>query len=141
MFHQVTIVGFIGKNPEMRYSPTGQAVTNFSIATSRKWTDPSGEKKTETTWFHISAFGKLGEVTNQYLTKGSKALILGHLHPDAGGNPRVWNRQDGSAGASYEIIADTVRFLGSPQDENGQAQEQRQGQGTDGIFDEDSIPF
>ncbi len=139
MFQQTTIVGNVGGQPTMRYTPSGQAVTNFSVATSRKWTEASGEKKTETTWFHVSAFGKLGEITNQYLVKGSKVLVQGRLHPDASGNPRIYSRQDGTSGSSYEIIADNVRFLGSPQGENGQPQ--AQGQVDDGGFDDGPIPF
>lgn len=124
-FHTIIIVGNVGREPEMRYTPTGQPVTSFSVASSRSYTNQQGEKIDETIWFRVSAFGKLAETCNQYLHKGSKVLVEGRLIPDKNGGPRIWQRQDGSAGASFEVNANTVRFLsargeaepGAPQDE------------------------
>ena len=115
MSHQLNIlIGRLGADPEMRYTPSGQAVTNFPVATNRKYNNANGEEVKETCGFKISAWGKLGEVCNTYLHKGSQVYIEGRLVPDpATGNPRIWNRQDGSPAASYEIHADVVRFLDS----------------------------
>jgi len=114
MFHTIIVAGNLGKDPEMRYTPSGQAVTSFSVATSRQYTGANGEVVKETIWFRVSAWGKTAEVCNQYLKKGSKVIVEGRLTPDkATGGPRIWTKQDGSAGASFEITAATVRFLSS----------------------------
>ncbi len=112
MYHTIIVVGNVGKDPEMRYTPSGQAVTSFSVATSRQYTAGSGEQVKETIWFRVSAWGKTAEACNQYVKKGSKVLIEGRLTPDkATGGPRVWTKQDGAAASSFEITANTVRFL------------------------------
>jgi single-strand DNA-binding protein len=114
MYHTLIIVGNVGKDPEMRYTPSGQAVTSFSVATNRQYTASNGEQVKETIWFRVSAWGKQAEVCKQYLQKGSKVLIEGRLTADkATGGPRIWAKQDGSAGASFEVTASTVRFLSS----------------------------
>lgn len=112
MYHTLIIVGNVGKDPEMRYTPTGQAVTSFSVATNRQYTSGNGEQVKETIWFRVSTWGKTAEVCNQYVKKGSKVLIEGRLTPDkATGGPRIWTKQDGTAGSSFEVTAQTVRFL------------------------------
>ena len=112
MYQQVIIVGYLGRDPEMRYTPAGQAVTSLSIATSRQWTGATGEKLKETTWFRVSAWGKQAETCNNYLRKGSKVLVQGRLMPDpATGGPRTWQDRDGAVRASYEMTAELVRFL------------------------------
>lgn len=112
MWQKILFIGNLGKDPEMRYSPAGEAVTSFSVAV----TDGFGDKKT-TVWFRVSAWGKLAETTNQFLKRGSRVLVEGRLTPDKEtGSPRVFQRQDGTTGASYEVSASTVRFL-SPKDE------------------------
>jgi single-strand DNA-binding protein len=114
MYQTIIIVGNVGRDPEMRYTPSGQAVTSFSVATNRQYTNNSGESVKETIWFRVSAWGKTGEVCNQYLKKGSKVLVEGRLTADpATGGPRVWTSQDGSTRASFEVSAQTVRFLSS----------------------------
>ena len=114
MFHTVILVGNLGKDPEMRYTPSGQAVTNFNVASSRQHTDSNGQLVKETIWFRVSAWGKTAEACNNYLKKGSKVLIEGRLVPDqTTGGPRTYTRQDGTAGASFEVSALTVRFLSS----------------------------
>ena len=119
-YHTIIVVGNLGRDPEMRYTPSGQAVTNFSCATTRKYTDSSGQLVKETIWFRVSTWGKSAETCNQYLHKGSKVLVEGRLVPDPGtGGPRIWNRQDGTPGASFEISASTVRFLDSRVEEEG----------------------
>lgn len=114
MYQQITIVGYLGNDPEMRFTPSGQAVTSFSVATSRKYTNNSGQQIDETTWFRISVWGAQAESCNQYLSKGRPVLVVGRLRPDPqSGGPRVYTRKDGSTGASFEVNAFTVRFLPS----------------------------
>jgi len=114
MYQKIVIVGNLGGDPEMRYTPSGQAVTNFSVATSNKYTANDGQKVDETTWFRISAWGRLAETCNQYLKRGRKVLVEGRLKPDIqSGGPRVYQRQDGAWGASFEVTAQTVKFLSS----------------------------
>ena len=117
MYHTLIIVGNLGKDPEMRYTPSGQAVTSFPVASNRKYTSSNGEQVNETIWFRISAWGKQAEICNQYLKKGSKVLVEGRLTPDKNtGGPRIWQKQDGTSGASFEVNAQTVRFLSTRAD-------------------------
>lgn len=113
MYHTIIIVGNLGKDPEMRYTPNGQAVTNFSLATNRQYTGSDGQQVKETIWFRVAAWGKQAEACNQYLKRGSKVLVEGRLTPDKEtGGPHVYTKQDGTSGASFEVNAQTVRFLG-----------------------------
>lgn len=138
MYQKIIIVGNLGSDPEMRYMPDGTAVTNFSMATNRSWTDQAtGQKVSETTWFRVSVWRRQAEAANQYLSKGSKVLIEGRLRPDpATGGPRTYPRHDGTVGASYEIAADMVQFLPSANDPSVHAP----AVGT-AVDDEDEIPF
>ena len=112
MFHTIIVVGNVGRDPEMRYTPSGQAVTSFSVATSRKYTAGNGEQVNETIWFRVSTWGKTAETCNQYVKKGMKVLIEGRLTADkTTGGPKIWTKQDGTSGSSFEITATTVRFL------------------------------
>jgi len=114
MYHTIIIVGNVGKDPEMRYTPSGQPVTSFSVATNRKYNNSAGQQVSETIWFRVSAWGKQAEICNQYVKKGSKVLVEGRLTPDqASGGPKTFTRQDGTTGASYDVMAATVRFLSS----------------------------
>jgi single-strand DNA-binding protein len=143
MYQKIIIVGNLGSDPEMRYMPDGTAVTNFSVATNRKWSDAGGQHE-EVTWFRVSAWGRNAENCNQYLAKGSKALIEGRIKPDpATGGPKTFLRQDGTVGASYEIHAETVRFLGSREDDGGgYAPRANVGTAVSGSpLEEDEIPF
>jgi single-strand DNA-binding protein len=116
MFHKVILVGNLGRDPEMRYTPGGQAVTNLSVATNRRYTDSSGESREETVWFRVSVWGRSAEAANQYLSKGRQVLVEGRLVADENGNPRTWQRQDGTTAASFEVSAQTIRFLGGRSD-------------------------
>jgi single-strand DNA-binding protein len=119
-YQKIVIVGNLGRDPEMRYLPSGQAVTNFSVATNRQYTASSGEKVKETTWFRVSAWGRQAETCNQFLKSGSKVLVEGRMNPDKdSGGPRIWTRQDGSSAASYEITSDRVVFMDSRNDQGG----------------------
>lgn len=137
MYQKLVIVGNLGNDPEMRYTPSGQAVTNFNVATSRRYTTSDGNQVDETTWFRVSTWGKQAEVCNQYLKKGRKVLVEGRLNPDREtGGPKVYTRQDGTSGASFEITGETVKFL-SPrsEDEGGSPDTSRQ------IAEGEDIPF
>jgi single-strand DNA-binding protein len=112
MYQKIVFVGNLGRDPEMRYTPGGTAVTNLNVATNRTYTDNSGEQIKETVWFRVSVWGKQAESVHQYLRKGRQVLVEGRLIGDENGNPRIWNRQDGSPAASFEVNAISVRFLG-----------------------------
>ena len=140
MYQKVIIAGNLGRDPEMRYLPSGQAVTDMSVATNRVYTDSSGQKVTETSWFRVSVWGGMAETVNQYLRKGSKVLIEGYLRPDPDtGGPRVWTRNDGTPAASFEMTAQNVTFLSSRAED--QALQDRSGGGGVESVDEDDIPF
>ncbi len=143
-FHTTIITGNLGKDPEMRYTPSGQAVTSFSVAVNESYTNNNGEKIKKTIWFRISAWGKQAETCNQYLKKGSMVLVEGRLTADPGtGGPRIWKKQDGTAGASFEISAQTVRFLSSRGEggEGGPAAAVGGEMGAAELPAEDDIPF
>jgi single-strand DNA-binding protein len=113
MYHKVIVVGNLGQDPEMRYMQDGTPVTNFSVATNRRWTNQDGSQSEETIWFRVSAWRRLAETCNEYLQKGRLVLVEGRLRPDsATGGPRVWTGNDGMPRASFEITARTVKFLG-----------------------------
>ena len=141
MYHTVIVVGNVGRDAEMRYTPSGQAVTSFSVATNRQYTSSSGEQVKETIWFRISAWGRQAEVCNQYVKKGMKVLVEGRLTADQNtGGPRIWTAQDGSSRASFEVTAGTVRFLSS----RGELESSSSGDTTetaDMLPPEDDIPF
>ncbi len=138
MYHTIIVVGNLGKDPEMRYTPSGQAVTSFSVATNRAYTNSSGQKVDETIWFRVSAWGKSAETCNQYLRKGSKVLVEGRLTADSNGGPRIWTRQDGTPGASFEISANTVRFLSTRSEGNSGYGDEMSDSSS---VSEDEIPF
>lgn len=122
MFQKLIVVGNLGKDPEMRFTPSGQAVTNFNVATSRQYTAADGQTVKETCWFRVSVWGKQAEACNEFLHKGSKVLVEGRLIPDPEtGGPKVYQGKDGP-GASFEVNASTVRFL-SGRDEGGERQQ------------------
>ena len=113
MYQKIIIVGYLGRDPEMRYTQDGTPVTNFSVATSRKWSRQDGTPVDETIWFRVSAWRRLAETCNEYLQKGRLVLVEGRLKPDpATGGPRIWTGNDGVARAQYEVTAFTVKFLG-----------------------------
>ena len=123
MWHTIIIAGNVGRDPEMRYTPSGQAVTSFSVATDDSYKASDGERVKRTIWFRISAWGKLAETCSQYLHKGSKVLVEGRMNADSNGNPRTFQRSDGTTGASFEVTANTVRFLSSKGEGPGSGEE------------------
>lgn len=138
MYMQIIAVGNVGKKPEMKFTPSGQAVCNFSLAVNRQYTATSGEKVKETIWLRVSTFGKTAEVVNQYVDKGSKVLIEARLTPDKNtGGPRIWTNQSGESQASYEVVAQNVKFLSTRADQPEHAESQMMGD----LPPEDDIPF
>ncbi len=117
MYHKVMLIGNLGRDPEMRYTPQGTPVTTFTVATNRVYTNAAGEQMQETVWFRVSAWGRLAETCNQYLRRGMRVYIEGRLVPDPNtGSPRMFTRQDGTVGTSFELRAQVVKFLSSRQD-------------------------
>jgi len=93
LYQSITIIGRLGRDPEMRYLPSGEPVTTFSVATDRAWNDKNGQRQKETTWFRITVFGKQAEIVNQYLSKGRMVLVEGRLRPDPKtGGPAIYQR-------------------------------------------------
>jgi single-strand DNA-binding protein len=142
MYQKMIIAGNLGKDPELRYAPNGDAVCSLNVATNRKYTDKGGQQVKETTWFRVSVWGKQAETCNQYLHKGSSVLIEGRLQADkATGGPRIFTRGDGTSGSSFEMTAESVRFLSSGQGggQGGEGGGQAMHDGPP--MDEDNIPF
>lgn len=142
MYQKIIVVGNLGGDPQMRYMSDGRPVTNFSLATNRRWTDRnSGQQVEETTWFRISVWGPQAETVNQYLSKGRRVLVEGRLRADDNGGPPMWTGQDGTVRASFEIIADTVRFLGGRDDAGGSGYSGDDSFDQSPVEEEDDIPF
>ncbi len=104
--NKVILIGNLGKAPEVRFTPSGQAVANFTMATSESWNDKSGQKQERTEWHRIVVWGKLAELCGQYLTKGRQAYVEGRLQT------REWNDKEGKKNYTTEVVAQTVQFLG-----------------------------
>ncbi len=104
--NKIIVIGNLGRDPEMRYTASGQSVTNFSIASNRRYTLASGEQREETEWFNVSAWGRLGETCNQYLSRGSQVYVEGRLRS------RSYTGQDGQLRFSNDITLTDVQFLG-----------------------------
>ncbi len=104
--NKVMIIGNLGRDPEMRYTPSGRPVTTFSVATSRTWNTSEGEKHVETEWFNVVAWSNLAEICKQYLTKGQQVYIEGRLQT------RHWDDQEGNKHTSVEIVANEMIILG-----------------------------
>ncbi len=128
--NKMQVIGNLGTDPEMRYTPNGNPVTSFSIATNRRYTDSQGERHEETEWFRVVAWNQLAELCNQYLSKGRRAYVDGRLHSS------TWEGQDGQTRFRNEIIAERVLFLdrapGGPGSPEGEGESP---------IDEDSLPF
>jgi single-strand DNA-binding protein len=137
--NKIIVIGNLGRDPEMRYTPGGQSVTSFSVASNRKYTTGAGEQREETEWFNVNAWGKLAELCNQFLTKGRQVYVEGRLHS------RSYEARDGQLRFVNEINLTDVQFLGGA----GAAGEDRSldgpgsGTGEDGppLDDVDDLPF
>src|SRR5512139_1238646 len=125
--NKILIIGRLGRDPEMRYTPSGRPVTSFSVATSRSWNTSEGEKRVETEWFNVVAWGNLAEICKQHLTKGQQVYIEGRLQT------RNWDDSDGNKHTSVEIVANEMIMLS----------ERREAEGASDIeaSEEDEFPF
>ncbi len=110
--NKVMIIGHLGRDPEMRYTPSGRPVTTFTVATSRSWNTSDGERHNETEWFNIVTWGNLAEICKQYLTKGQQVYIEGRLQT------RKWDDNEGTKHTSVEIVANEMMILGERKEGN-----------------------
>ena len=159
MYHKVTLLGNLGQDPEMRYTPSGTAVTNFSVATKTSvskertpecpdgWRDSYNGRNWElTTWWRVTAWRQLAETCNQFLAKGSQVYVEGVVNgPATNGsqNPRVWTGNDGVARASFELTARMVKFVGRRGGGGGEGGGGAEGteEPPPGFVEETEIPF
>jgi len=128
---KATIIGNLGGDPEMRYTPAGRAFTTFNVACNRNYTTPDGERREETEWFRVTAWARLAELCNQFLSKGRRVYIEGRL------SSRSWEGADGQKRFSLEISANEMQLLDSRP--RGDAPESHAG--VEEVHDLDSIPF
>lgn len=106
MLNKVILIGRLGKDPEVRYMPNGEAVCNFSVATSESWKDNNGQKQERTEWHNITMYRKLAEIAGQYLRKGSQVYLEGKIQS------RKYQGKDGIERTAYDIIANEMKMLG-----------------------------
>jgi single-strand DNA-binding protein len=138
-FNKITIIGNLGRDPELRYTPQGKPVCDFSVATSERWKDPqSGENKEETTWFRITFWGRQAEVASQYLKKGRPVYVEGRL------KMREWTDRDGRPRTSLEVMGSDLQLIGTKMDGEPAATAMAASASTPTPTDaitEDDIPF
>lgn len=108
--NKVMIIGHLGRDPEMRFTPSGRPVTTFTVATNRSWNTGDGERHSETEWFNVVAWGNLAEICKQYLTKGQQVYVEGRLQT------RRWEDSDGVKHSNVEIVASEMMILGDKRD-------------------------
>ena len=111
--NKILIIGNLGSDPEMRYTPNGNPVTSFTVATNRRYKTANGENREETEWFRVSAWNRLAETCNQYLQRGSKIYVEGRL------SSRTYTGNDGETRVSLDVNASEVRFLDSRSSSGG----------------------
>jgi single-strand DNA-binding protein len=134
--NKVMIIGHLGRDPEMRYTPSGRPVTTFSMAVSRTWNTVDGERHSETEWFNIVAWGNLAEICKQYLYKGQQVYIEGRLQT------RHWEDKEGQKRTSVEVVANEMMMLGERRDKNETEESQsNESNQADQESDEDEFPF
>ena len=135
--NKVQIIGHLGRDPEMRYTPSGRPVTTFTVAVSRSWNTVDGERHNETEWFNVVAWGNLAEICKQYLTKGQHVYIEGRLQT------RRWDDKEGVKHTSVEVVANEMMMLGERRDHNNQSQQPSEAISDEGDMaaNEDEFPF
>ncbi len=134
--NKVILVGNLGADPEIRYTPSGTAVANFNLATREQWTNKSGEKEEKTEWHRIVAWARLGEICGEYLRKGSQVYVEGRLQT------RAWEDRDGNKRYTTEIVAQVMQMLGSPRKEGeARSTEERYPVEEPISIPDDDIPF
>ena len=133
--NKAIIIGRLGQDPELKYTPSGNAVCNFSVATSESWTDKSGQKQDKTFWHNIVAWGRIAELCSQYLAKGRECYIEGSIET------RSWEGSDGAKKYTTEINAKNVQFLGQSLEKQESATDQKTESGKQQDFTAEDIPF
>lgn len=134
--NKVILVGNLGADPEIRYTPSGTAVANFNIATSENWTNKEGKKETKTEWHKIVTFGKLAEICGEYLSKGKQIYVEGRIQT------RQWDDRDGNKRYTTEIVANTMQMLGRPGDKPQESPQEEPPQAGEPAPPElDDVPF
>lgn len=134
--NKVMIIGHLGRDPEMRYTPSGRPVTTFSMAVSRTWNSGDGERHSETEWFNIVAWGNLAEICKQYLNKGQQVYIEGRLQT------RHWEDKEGQKRTSVEVVANEMMMLGDRRNRNETEESvSKENNSADSESDEDEFPF
>ena len=133
-YEQTIIIGNVGRDPEMRYTANGKPVTNFSVAVNRKYTGKDGQTHEKTKWFRVTAWDKLAETTNQYLSKGRQVMVIGEVKASA------YTDQAGEPAASLELTAREVKFLGG-KGENGNGNGNGGNAEPAGPTPEEDLPF
>ena len=131
--NKVMVIGHLGRDPEMRYTPSGRPVTTFSVATSRSWTTSDGDRRSETEWFNIVAWGSLAEICKQYLNKGQQVYVEGRLQT------RRWEDEEGNKRSTVEVVAREMIMLGDRRKDD--TEDNRQDQEADSQEEEDEFPF
>ncbi|HXG92727.1 MAG TPA: single-stranded DNA-binding protein [Blastocatellia bacterium] len=148
-FNKIIIVGYLGRDPELRYTPQGTPVCDFSVATTERRKDKSGEVQERTTWFRVSFFGRQAEVASQYLSKGRQVYVEGQL------SQREWTDKDGATRTSLEVRGSDIQFLSPASDiepaqataarasvaNNGESRKPQPARQKAPVVDEDEIPF
>ena len=118
-FNKITIVGYLGRDPELRYTPDGTPVCDFSVATTERRKDKSGEPQDITTWFRVTVWRRQAELAGQYLTKGRQVYVEGRL------TQKEYQDRDGNTRYNLEVTASDIQFIGSRTDENSAPQDER----------------
>jgi len=137
-FQQVIILGNLTRDPELRYTPNGQAVSSVSVATNRSWVDANGDRKDAVEYHDVVIWGKMAELVSQYLSKGRKVLIIGRLQT------RTWEAQDGSKRQKTEIVATDINFVDRPKEGGVKDKDTEKKMNDIAVEDEiniDDIPF
>ena len=134
--NKVMVIGHLGRDPEMRYTPSGRPVTTFTVAVSRSWNTADGERRSETEWFNIVAWGNLAEICKQYLHKGQQVYIEGRLQT------RRWEDKEGQKHTNVEVVANEMMMLGDRRDNHRETDEEDQEDNlSESMVDEDEFPF
>ena len=140
MFHKVTGIGRLGRDPDFKFLPSGTGCANMNVAVNRTYTDSNAQKITETIWIRLVAWGNLAENCNQYLAKGKMIFFEGRLNADTEtGGPKLFTRKDGTVGSNFEVTVQNVIFLSSKSEDQAYQGQNQSGFSDD--VDEDDIPF
>lgn len=143
MYQQVTLIGNLGNDPEMRYTPSGVPVASFNMAVNKSWTTQDGQRQDKTTWFRVTAWRRTAETVSQYLSKGRRVLVVGEVE-----EARPYTDRDGNPRASLEVTAQIIKFVGGRNEMSTSEEEMSSiaggsssSGGSEQSFDEDDIPF